>query len=46
VGWKKRKKEISGAIRPLEIKIEVMDNRLAGEFASLRNELQRIVPNS
>jgi hypothetical protein len=34
------REELSVAIRPLEIKIEEMDKRLAGEIASLRNELQ------
>jgi hypothetical protein len=34
------REELSAAIRPLEIKIEEMDKRLAGEIASLRNELQ------
>jgi hypothetical protein len=31
------REELSAAIRPLEIKIEEMDKRLAGEIASLRN---------
>jgi len=34
------REEVSAAIKPLEVKIEEIGKRLAGEIASLRNELQ------
>ena len=34
------REEISAGLRPLEVKIEEMDKRLAGEISSLRRELQ------